>query len=138
MAMIDLNLDPNKKELRQFSIALIVATALVGGLLWWKLGPNPWSKGLWIGGPVAGLLGLTIPIAIKPLFIGLSVVAYPIGLVLGTVALGLVYYLMVTPIGLVFRLLGRDPLQRKLDPAAASYWIERKQTRGVGRYFQQF
>lgn len=136
--MIDLNLDPNRKELRQFSVALIVATAAVGGILWWKLGPNPWSKGLWVGGPVAGLLGLAVPKAMKPLFIGLSIVAFPIGIVIGTLALGIVYYLMITPVGLFFRLIGRDSLERKLEPSQASYWIERKHRRGVERYFQQF
>ncbi|MCP4201141.1 MAG: hypothetical protein GY769_04325 [bacterium] len=136
--MIDLNLNPNKKELRQFSVALIAATAVVGGLLWWKLGPNPWSQGLWIGGPIAGLLGLAVPIAIKPLFIALSVVAFPIGIVVGTIALALVYYLMITPIGLIFRLIGRDPLHRGFDPSSTTYWIARRQSRGVGRYFQQF
>lgn len=136
--MIDLNLNPNRKELRQFSVALIVATAVVGGLLWWKIGPNPWSQGLWIGGPIAGVLGLAVPIAIKPLFIALSVAAFPIGIVVGTLALAIVYYLMVTPIGLFFRLIGRDPLRRRYDPSASSYWIAREQRRGVGRYFQQF
>ena len=136
--MIDLNLNPNRKELRQFSAALIVATGLVGGLLWWKLGPNPWSQYLWIGGPVAGALGLAIPIAIKPLFIVLSVVAFPIGIVIGTLALASVYYLMITPIGLVFRLIGRDSLHRRFDTTASTYWIPRKQTRAIGRYFQQF
>lgn len=136
--MIDLNLTPNRKELRQFSIALIVATAAVGGLLWWKLGPNPWSKGLWVGGPIAGVLGLAVPIAIKPLFIALSVAAFPIGIVIGTLALAIVYYLMVTPIGLVFRLIGHDPLDRRFDPSASTYWITRKQRQGVAKYFQQF
>ena len=136
--MIDLNLNPNRKELRQFSVALIVATAIVGGLLWWKIGPNPWSQGLWIGGPIAGLIGLAIPVAIKPLFIGLSVAAFPIGIVVGTLALAIVYYLMVTPIGLVFRLMGRDPLHRRFDPSAATYWITRQQRQGVKKYFQQF
>lgn len=136
--MIDLNLNPNRKELRQFSVALIVATALVGGLLWWKLGPNPWSQGLWIGGPIAGLLGLVVPIAIKPLFIALSVLAFPIGLVIGTLALAMVYYGLVTPIGLFFRIIGRDSLNRKFDPNASSYWIRRHPRPGAGRYFQQF
>lgn len=136
--MIDLNLNPNRKELRQFSVALIVATAAVGGLLWWKLGPNPWSQGLWIGGPIAGLIGLVFPTAIKPVFIALSVIAFPIGMVIGTLALVLVYYAVVTPIGLVFRLIGRDPLHRHFEPEAASYWIERRPRSGAKRYFQQF
>lgn len=136
--MIDLNLNPSKKELRQFSIALIVATAVVGGLLWWKLGPNPWSQRLWIGGPVLGLLGLLVPIAMKPLFIALSVLAFPIGLVIGTLALTLVYYGVITPVGLVFRLIGRDPLQRRFDRGASTYWITRNVRPGAKRYFQQF
>lgn len=136
--MIDLNLNPNRKELRQFSIALIVATGLVGGLLWWKLGPNPWSQGLWIGGPIAGAIGLAIPIAIKPLFIVLSIVAFPIGIVIGTLALAIVYYLMITPIGLVFRLVGRDSMSRRFDPSASSYWIPRSVRQGSARHFQQF
>ena len=136
--MIDLNLNPNPKELRQFSIALIVATAVVGGILWWKTGPNPWSVGLWIGGPIAGLVGLAYPVAIKPLFIALSVIAFPIGIVVGTLAMMLVYYGIITPIGLVFRLIGRDPLHRRFDRAAPTHWIERKPRAGAKRHFQQF
>jgi hypothetical protein len=136
--MIDLNLNPNRKELRQFSIALIVATAVVGGILWWKIGPNPWSRGLWIGGPIAGGIGLAVPIAIKPLFIALSVLAYPIGMVIGTLALILVYYGVITPVGLVFRLIGRDALHRSFDSEAQSYWIPRRVRPGAKRHFQQF
>ncbi len=136
--MIDLNLNPNRKELRQFSIALIVATAIVGGMLWWKTGPNPWSVGLWIGGPIAGLLGLLLPFAIKPLFIALSVIAFPIGMVVGTLAMMFVYYGLITPIGLVFRLIGRDSLQRRFDRTAPTYWITRKPRPGAKRHFQQF
>ncbi len=39
---------------------------------------------------------------------------------------GFVYYLAVTPTGLIMRLLGKDPLRLGLDPDATSYWIERK------------
>ena len=136
--MIDLNLNPSRKELRQFSVALIVATAVVGGLLWGKLGANPWSYALWIGGPVAGLIGLALPIAIKPVFIALSVVAFPIGMVVGTLAMAVVYYLVITPLGVVFRLSGRDPLYRRFDRSAATYWIARKSRPGAAKYFQQF
>jgi Saxitoxin biosynthesis operon protein SxtJ len=39
--------------------------------------------------------------------------------------MGLLFYGAVTPTGLIRRGLGKDPLRRKRDPAAASYWIER-------------
>ncbi len=136
--MIDINWNPTKRELRQFSVALLVASGLVGGLLWWRLGPNPWSQALWIGGPIASVIGLLAPPAIKPLFLGLTLLAFPIGLVIGTLALALVYYGMVTPIGLVFRLFGRDLMKRKPDPEATSYWIRRPSQVPAKRYFQQF
>jgi hypothetical protein len=136
--MIEINWSPTPRELRQFSLALIIATAVVGGILWWQLGANLASKILWGAGPVLGVLGLLVPPAMRPLFIGLSVVAFPIGYVIGFVALALVYYLLVTPIGLVFRLSGRDPLDRRFDRSASTYWIARSGQRPARRYFQQF
>ena len=41
------------------------------------------------------------------------------------VMMGLVFYTTVTPIGLVRRLLGKDPLRLRLDRDAVTYWIER-------------
>ena len=41
------------------------------------------------------------------------------------VVLGLIYGLTIVPIGLVMRLVGYDPLHRKLDPQADSYWVVR-------------
>ena len=38
------------------------------------------------------------------------------------VLLFLLYFLVVTPAGLIARI-GRDPLSRKWDPAASTYWI---------------
>jgi predicted membrane metal-binding protein len=41
------------------------------------------------------------------------------------VIMGLVFYTTVTPIGLMRRLLGKDPLRLRFDPDAVTYWIER-------------
>ena len=67
-----------------------------------------------------------------------SLIAFPIGMVIGTLALVLVFYGVITPIGLVFRLIGRDPLHRRYDREASSYWIERRPRPAAKRYFQQF
>lgn len=42
------------------------------------------------------------------------------------IALGAIYYLVITPIGLLMRRSGRDTMSRRADPAAASYWIVRE------------
>ena len=39
---------------------------------------------------------------------------------------GLLFYLVVTPIGFLMRRFGQDPLRLRFEPQAASYWIERK------------
>ena len=45
--------------------------------------------------------------------------------IVSPVIMGFLFYGTVTPIGLLLRVLGKDPLRLKIDKAAASYWIER-------------
>ena len=45
--------------------------------------------------------------------------------VVSPIALGILFYLVFMPVGLVMRLAGKDPLRLKFDPAAKSYWIDR-------------
>ena len=136
--MIAINWNPDRKELRQFSAALFVFTLLVGGVLWWKLGPNRISQTLWIGGPLLSIVGLAVPPVMRPVFIGLSLLAFPIGYVIGFVALASVYYLLITPIGLALRLFGRDSMHRTFDRDSTTYWIRRRESLPAKRYFQQF
>jgi hypothetical protein len=46
--------------------------------------------------------------------------------VMNPLVLGLLFYGVVTPMGLVMRMLGKDPLRRRFEPGAQSYWIERR------------
>jgi hypothetical protein len=45
--------------------------------------------------------------------------------IVNPVVLGAIYFIVITPVGVVMRLFGRDALMRKADRAAGSYWIER-------------
>ena len=45
--------------------------------------------------------------------------------VVSPLIMGMLFYLTVTPIGLLMRAMGKDPLRLRPDPDAASYWIER-------------
>ena len=45
--------------------------------------------------------------------------------IVNPVVMGLIFYLAVTPTALIMRARGKDPLNRRFDPNAASYWIER-------------
>jgi multisubunit Na+/H+ antiporter MnhG subunit len=89
-------------------------------------------------GALGALFSLVSPKANLPIYVGLSVVAYPIGLVLANVILGALFYGLITPVGLVFRLMGRDSLQRKFEPEARTYWEQSKKNRSLESYFKQF
>ncbi len=54
-------------------------------------------------------------IVVRPVFQGLTLIAAPIGFVISHVFLAVIYYLVITPIGLIFRLTGRDAIGRKID-----------------------
>lgn len=48
-----------------------------------------------------------------------------LGRLMSPIALGIIFYLVVTPTGLLMRLLGKDPLRLKSDPNGQSFWIPR-------------
>jgi hypothetical protein len=55
------------------------------------------------------------------------------------VVLALVYYGVLTPIGLVMKLFGYDPMKKRFDSGAATYWVKRPgEKTGPKRYFRQF
>jgi len=49
-----------------------------------------------------------------------------------------VFFLVIAPIAIFFRLIGRDALDRRLDPNATSYWTPLEQDTQPSRYFRQF
>ena len=66
------------------------------------------------------------------------VITFPIGFVVGILLMGFVFYLCIVPIGIILRVLGKDPLIKVLDRDVESYWIERSDSISVAQYFKQF
>jgi hypothetical protein len=62
----------------------------------------------------------------------------PIGWTFSALVLGLVYLLVITPIGWAIRLLGRDPMQRAFERQRTTYWTPRTPATDPSRYFRQF
>jgi hypothetical protein len=65
-------------------------------------------------------------------------VTAPVGWAVGNVLLALVYFGLITPLGLLGRALGRDPLQLRPRPGADTYWQPRLPVIDYRRYFRQF
>jgi hypothetical protein len=138
MRWSDIPFSPQPRMLRQFAGLWL---AFFGGLAAWQgivRGRVGVAVALAALAVVIGGLGLLRPQLIRPIFVGWMVLAFPIGWTVSLVLLGLVYYGLFLPIGLVFRLVGRDALQLRPRPDATTYWTSRPEVADVRRYFRQF
>lgn len=136
MQWSDIQFNPGDRTLRQFAgLALVIFGAMAG--VEWLLRERPTVAAAYaIAAAVIGIPGLISPRIVKPVFVGWSIVAFPIGWVISTVMLLLLYGLVFTPIALVFRITGRDVLDRR-RPNAASYWKPKPVARDKRAYFRQ-
>ncbi len=147
-----LNLQPDRRLLRQFAWAALIMFPLIAGFLAWKYElPLTWVLVLCgigvavalveivivdaIGGAFGALLEKLIP---RPVYQALTLVAWPIGFVISHVLIAVIYYLVITPIALFFRLTGRDVIGKKLDPRATSYGHDRGEPRPASSYFKLY
>ena len=137
MAIIEINKNPSRRDLNIFGLLLLIFAGLVGAGLYWKSGAHEAARAVWIAGALLTLLYFAVPPFRRPFYLGWSYVTYPIGFVLSHVILGAVFYLVFAPVGIVMRILGKDPLRRRFDRAAATYWVEHDPHRDQERYFRQ-
>ena len=140
MPLIEINKNPSRKELLVFVAVLPIFLAILGALLYKHYSQTAvvlW----WLALPV-GLIGVAgvrwCPEAVRLVSVGWTYAVFPIGWTVSHLAMAVIYYLVVTPIGLLMRLLGRDPMLRTFDRSAASYWQPHDPADKPSRYFRQF
>ena len=134
MALVDVNWTPNHRQLRQFGWLCMVMLPLLG----WIWGAGGQLIGwLTATGLLLAMAGQAAPSVLRPFFLLLSVIAMPIGLVVGELAMLAVYFGVFLPIGLCFRLCKRDALQRSVRVETGSYWQEKHQPDSVSHYYRQ-
>jgi len=139
MSMIQINRNPTLRELRQFGFIWMGFVAFFGAVAWFKFGNPSLARGLWIASIAVPLLGWAMPSFMRLVFVGMSYLAWPIGFVVSHVVLALVYYGVLTPIGLLMRLFGYDSMKREFDPEAETYWVKRPVAEVDAKsYFRQF
>jgi hypothetical protein len=143
MKLIDIQWTPTDRQLKQFGGVCLIALPVLGWVVTgrprtWETINLPVLSGLAGAGLVIAVLGFIKPQTLKWLFVAASLITFPIGLVVGELAQLLVFLFVFTPIALIFRLIGRDSLQRKIDRQANSYWQPKSQPRNSRSYYRQF
>jgi Saxitoxin biosynthesis operon protein SxtJ len=136
MQWTDIQFNPSEKTLRQFAALFLIVFGLLA-LVEVQFRHRPQLALVYGALAVAvGPLGLLRPRVMRPIWVVWSVVAFPIGWVVSTVFLAILFYAIFAPIGLVFRVTGRDVLAlRRAD--ARTYWKPRAASRDKRQYFRQ-
>lgn len=142
-----LNLKPSRQVLRRFGFIAAVAFALLSVLALWKrhlfgvdLGDahEPVVVTLSALGILSLAFSVICPEANRPLYVALTVSTYPIGLAVSFIMMAVLFYGVITPVGLLFRLVGRDPFARRWERDAKTYWVRREGARDKRSYLRQF
>ena len=109
---------------RSFGFTFAGLFAVLCGVSSWRSG----SINVWLLGAAAVFLivTLTAPGLLGPLNRVWSGIGRILHAVVSPIILAILFYGVITPIGVLARLLGHDPLRRRIDRGAPSYWVERK------------
>lgn len=119
--MIAIDWKPDEKILRKFGISMLILCTLFSGVLWLK--GYPLAAVVFCGlAAYCGVMTLLCKPALRPLYGFWMAVAWLLGKIISPLVLGLVYYGVITPIGLVLKMTGHDKLRLK-KPDGVSHWI---------------
>ena len=138
MSLLTIDRNPSRERLRSFGVLLAIFVPLFGALVWWRTGRVAAAETIWIaGGGLAAIYWLAPPIR-RLVYVGWMYAAFPIGWTVSHLLMAVIYYLAVTPIALIIRAMGRDPLNRRFDRSAKTYWMTHERSDDISRYFRQY
>ena len=113
----------DSKALRQFALIFAAIVVVVFGIVIPLLTGNGFVWIPWAIGGIFVLWGLSAPATVRPFYRLWMCFGMLMSAVVNRVVLGIVFYLILLPFGLVFRVRGIDPLRRKWDPKLESYRV---------------
>ena len=137
--MITMNTNPSKRQLKQFAgIWLPLLSLLLGYICYFKLKIAVPAVVLCISGLCVSVFGFFCPGKIRPVFVGLMYITFPIGFIVSYSILTLLFFAVLTPIALLMRLFKFDPLERSFDIPGKSYWKSIEYSDKTEQYFKQY
>lgn len=125
------------KTAQQFGFLLALFILMVSMSVSWKHGVT--SFALVLAGLSAGLalLAWANPLVYRPVFSVWMVLVFPVGWMMSRLILAMVYFVILTPIGLFLRWRGHDPLSLK-DAEKKTYWEKKDAAVPARRYLRQY
>jgi hypothetical protein len=140
----EVNWNPDVAERRKFARSLVIGFPCVAVVLllagWLKTGICKIEPALIIGGAglAIGLVLLALPGIARPFYIVWYGLACTMGLVVGNILLAVVFYILITGVGLAMRMVGKCSISKTVDKNAPTYWTDAKPVNDSQRYYRQF
>ena len=138
MRYSDIPFEPSRRTLRQFAAIWLALFLALGCKHYFKEGHHTAGIVLGIIAGLVGIPGLLQPQLVRWVFVGSILLTFPIGWVVSQLVLALLFYLIITPAALFFRMRRRDLLGRKPDSKRSTFWTKKEMPQDVRSYFRQF
>ena len=114
------NIRRTQRDYRNFGLTMGIVFGVIGVVLFFKTsGLYPW---FWAIGSLFIILGLIFPVLLKPLYWPWMVFAVILGWFMTRLILAVLFYLVITPIGLITRILGKLSFDPRWRQETDSYW----------------
>lgn len=131
------NIKGDKSDWKKFGITMGIILTIIGFLLLWK--KNNYFEYSFFLAAAFFILGLVLPSVLKYVYKAWMSLAVVMGFIMTRVIMVIIFYLIVTPIGLIASITGKKFLDMKIDQSAKSYWIARESAQKVkSDYERQF
>lgn len=114
----------DKQTLKKFGLLLSAFLLILAVISFWK-GGNLYPY-LIPPAAIIALISLVFPAMLKFIYLPWMAAAMAIGWVISHTILAMLYFLIMTPIGWILKLSGKDLLDEKINPGHISYWVQRK------------
>ena len=131
------NIKSEKSDLRKFGIIVGIVLLIIAGFFFLKE-KESFQLFLTIG-TVLFVTGIVIPFTLKPIYWVWMVFSTILGWFMTRVILSLLFYVILTPIGLIARSIGKQFLNLKMDHSKQSYWnMKTVEASNTQNYEKQF
>jgi len=138
MGLIRIDHNPSRRQLNVFGAIWLVFFGVVGAIVWHSNRSVTAAAVVWTLAAAVPAVGWAVPPFLRIIYVSMAYASFPIGLVISHVILAAVYYLVFAPVGWTMRCFGYDPMSRRFDRSAETYWCRRERNGGLDWYFRQF
>ena len=129
------NIKTGKKDIRSFGITFGIIFLIIAGFLYYKE-KDSFQLFIYLAGSFSSL-GIILPIILKPFYMIWMIFAVILGWFMTKVILSLLFFLVVTPIGLVLKIMGKDLLELKKQEVQGSYWNMRESKKEQNQNYEK-